>query len=105
MALDVIKNFDEGTSEYYIQPIGEIDIHTSNQFKSILLEALEEKQSDLVVDGENLDYIDSTGLGVLISALKKSQEIKKEIKVVNLKPSIKKLFSLTSLDKVFKIEG
>lgn len=105
MALDVIKNFDEGTREYYIQPIGEIDIHTSNQFKGILIDAIEEKRSDLVVDGENLDYIDSTGLGVLISALKKSQEVDKEIKVINLKPSIKKLFSLTSLDKVFKIEG
>lgn len=105
MALDVIKDFNDNTKEYYIQPIGEIDIHTSTQFKNILLEAINEKQSNLVVDGENLDYIDSTGLGVLISALKKSQEIEKEIKVVNLKPSIKKLFSLTSLDKVFKIEG
>lgn len=105
MALDVIKSFDEETKKYYIQPVGEIDIHTSNQFKKILIDAIDEKQSDLLVDGENLDYIDSTGLGVLISALKKSQEISKEIRVINLKPSIKKLFSLTSLDKVFKIEG
>lgn len=105
MALDVIKNFNSDQKEYYIQPVGEIDIHTSNQFKNILIEAIDEKKSNLVVDGENLEYIDSTGLGVMISALKKSQEIGKEIKVINLKPNIKKLFSLTSLDKVFKIEG
>ncbi len=58
-------------------PRGEIDIYTSTEFKDIIVDKTKEKQSDILIDGEKLDYLDSTGLGALISILKMAKKMKK----------------------------
>ena len=104
MSLDIKKEYCEEKNKWVITPIGEVDIYTSPKFKEFLSELIIEKESDLLIDGIKLDYIDSTGLGVLISALKKLKEKNKNIYISNVKPNIRKLFDITSLDKVFIIE-
>lgn len=103
MSLEIIKNFDDNQEAWIIQLIGELDIYTAPNFKETLIEALDERMGDVIINGESLSYIDSTGLGVLISALKKAKENNRSISIKKIKPNIKKLFSLTSLDKVFLI--
>lgn len=104
MSIEINKKFDESLESWVIDIIGELDIYTSPKFKEVLIEALEEKMSNIIINGESLSYIDSTGLGVLISALKKVKENNKTITIKSIKPNIKKLFDLTSLDKVFLIK-
>lgn len=104
MGLQINKNFDEKLNHWKVVPIGEIDIYTSEDFKDILLKLIEEKNIDIKIIGTSLDYIDSTGLGVLISVLKQMKEQGTTIIISDIKPSIKKLLELTSLDKVFTIE-
>lgn len=103
--MEINKVFNEKLEAWVIDIIGELDIYTSPKFKEILLEALDEKMSNIIINGESLSYIDSTGLGALISVLKKVKEYEKTITIKNIKPNIKKLFDLTSLDKVFILEG
>ncbi|HOK49839.1 MAG TPA: STAS domain-containing protein [Sedimentibacter sp.] len=86
-----------------IRPIGEVDIYTSPELKNSVLSLIEDKKTDIVIDGESLDYIDSTGLGVLMCIYKKLQEKNLNFKIVNLKPNIYKLFDITGLNKVFDI--
>lgn len=105
MALEVKKNFNEEKESWIIYPIGELDIYTSPNFKETLKEVIEEKKVDITIDGRDLDYIDSTGLGVLIGALKNLKEYNKNIIVTNIKPNIKKLFDITGLNKVFIVKG
>lgn len=88
-----------------IKPIGEVDIYTSPELKNKIYELIEQKNQDLIINGEQLDYIDSTGLGVIMGIYKKLQEKSLNIKVVNLKPNIYKLFDITGLNKVFNIQG
>jgi anti-sigma B factor antagonist len=104
VSLDIEVKFNEKENAWVIIPVGEIDIYTSPKIKEILFESLEEKNSNILIDGEKLDYIDSTGLGVLISILKKVRESENHIKIINLKSNIRKLFDITGLDKVFIIE-
>ena len=104
MGLEVLKEFNSGNNQWEVTPQGEIDIYTSADFKKILLELLEEKNTDIKIIGTSLDYIDSTGLGVLISVLKQMKEDERTIIITDIKPSIKKLLELTSLDKVFTIK-
>ena len=104
MGLEVIKKLDSDRNEWIVKPIGEIDIYTSADFKNILLKLIEEKNTDINIVGTSLDYIDSTGLGVLISVLKQMKESDTSIIITEIKPSIKKLLELTSLDKVFTIK-
>lgn len=87
-----------------IMPIGEVDIYTSPELKSLIYELIEEKNIDLVINGEKLEYIDSTGLGVLMGIYKKLQEKNLNIQITNLKPNIYKLFDITGLNKVFNIQ-
>ncbi len=104
MGLEVLKKFDSESNKWEVTPQGDIDIYTSSDFKDVLLELLEEKNTDIKIIGTSLNYIDSTGLGVLISVLKQMKEDDKTIIIENIKPSIKKLLELTSLDKVFTIK-
>ena len=52
----------------------------------------------------NLDYIDSTGLGVLIGALKVLKANQKKISLHGLKPSVYKVFTITSLTQLFEVK-
>lgn len=88
-----------------VKPIGEVDIYTSPDLKNKVFELIENKKLDMVINGEKLEYIDSTGLGILMSIYKKMQENSLNIKILNLKPNIYKLFDITGLSKVFDIQG
>jgi len=104
MALNILMNFDEINNRWLVEPEGEIDIYTSPELKEELSKALDDKKADIVIDGEKLEYIDSTGLGTLISILKITKENNNKIYITNIKPNIRKLFDITELDKVFVIE-
>ncbi len=65
----------------------------------------DEKILDMKINLENLDYIDSTGLGAMIGVLKKLKTDNKEIYIINPKSNVKKIFTITGLDKIFKVEG
>jgi anti-sigma B factor antagonist len=83
---------------------GEVDIYTSQKLKDRLYSIIDTAQSDLKIDCRNLNYIDSTGLGIFVATLKKAKQYSRSIHLYNLKESIKKLFLITGLDKLFIIE-
>ncbi|MGI5849904.1 MAG: STAS domain-containing protein [Christensenellales bacterium] len=97
-------NYNEVLNEWDVHLYGEVDIYNADSLKSELHSLIDEKKADIVLDCTNLKYIDSTGLGVLVSALKKVKEAERRISIVNLKPYIAKIFVLTGLDNVFTIE-
>jgi anti-sigma B factor antagonist len=101
MSLEIEKKIQDDIIE--IKPIGEVDIYTSPELKNKIFALIEERNTDIIIDGECLEYIDSTGLGVLMSIYKKMQENNLNFKIVNLKSNIYKLFDITGLNKVFNI--
>lgn len=102
MLLDA--NYDENNNRWDVNLYGEVDIYNADSLKNELQSLIVEKSADIVLDCTNLKYIDSTGLGVLVNALKKVEETKNSIRIINLKPYIAKIFTLTGLDKIFVIE-
>lgn len=105
MSLDVKISKVSEKNDIEVKPVGEVDIYTSPEFKKKIIEIIETKTLNIVINGEELEYIDSTGLGALMSILKKVKENDLNIKIINLKPSIYKLFDITGLNKVFNIEN
>ncbi|HPD01310.1 MAG TPA: STAS domain-containing protein [Acetivibrio sp.] len=83
---------------------GEVDIYTSQELKENLYNIVDANKTDLIIDCRELNYIDSTGLGIFVGALKKAKEHDKKMVITGLKDNIKKLFIITGLDKVFTIE-
>ena len=80
---------------------GEVDIYTSQGLKEKLYEVVESNKADLVIDCTDLNYIDSSGLGILIGTLKKAKSYGRNVYLNNMKDNIRKLFSITGLDKLF----
>ncbi|MGE5613490.1 MAG: STAS domain-containing protein [Bacillota bacterium] len=82
---------------------GEVDIYTARQFKEKLYNIVDKSEKDIIVDLGQLNYIDSTGLGIFVGALKKARLNGRNIRIENTKDNIKKLFTITGLDKLFMI--
>lgn len=102
--MNLKEKFNVDTKEWHISLDGEIDIYNAPKLKEKLHKLIEQHSGDFILDCENLKYIDSTGLGVLISALRKVKEYDGKISIVKLKPYIHKIFIITGLDKIFTIE-
>lgn len=105
MSLNTLINIDKNDHLIIIMPEGDMDIYSSSQFRDQVLNSYSEEKMDLLIDGEKLQYIDSTGLGALIGILKTIKEDDKKIYLSNIKPNIRKLFDITELDKLFIIRG
>ncbi|MFL1470756.1 STAS domain-containing protein [Paraclostridium bifermentans] len=84
---------------------GELDVDGADKVKTHLNSLIEEQPVDIKMDFTNLEYIDSTGLGALIGVLKRLKVNDKDIYVLNARKNVKKIFSITGLDKIFKVEG
>lgn len=98
LSISANNNMAEGVWEF--QLIGEIDISNAQDFKKRLDAAFEETKQNVVIDLAKLDYIDSTGLGVIISAYGAMKEEGFTIKVLNPKDNVKKLLNISGLDKI-----
>ena len=82
---------------------GDLDINSNKEFKEKVNSVQGVKK--IIVNCENLSYIDSTGLGAFISIYKHIKANGEKLVITGLKPHIKKIFLITDLDKVFEIEG
>lgn len=83
---------------------GEFDIFNAQEARVQILEQYEKEKGDIVLDFSNVSFMDSTGLGVLISLQKTVEEDEHAIKIINVDNKIKKIFVITELDKVFGVE-
>lgn len=82
---------------------GDIDLATAPALRELLEEKLEQGYSDIVVDLTDVTFLDSTGLGVLVAALKKCREVDGDLRLVITEPRILKLFAITGLQDTFTI--
>lgn len=83
---------------------GEIDIACAPEFKRKLNELVGNGENDIELLCGGLTYIDSTGLGILVGALKKVKDHQNNIYIYQLRDNIRKLFRITGLDSVFILE-
>jgi anti-anti-sigma factor len=87
-----------------IRPQGSINAANSLEFERDLTAVLTRGGSTvLLVDLEAIEFLDSAGLMALISALKVAQNLKWSFSLCSISPSLRIIFELTQLDKVFEI--
>jgi len=80
---------------------GEIDVYTAPRLRQALIDLVEGGAKDIVVDMERVDFLDSTGLGVLVGGLKRVKSNEGDLKLVVTQDRIMKIFDITGLAKVF----
>ncbi len=82
---------------------GEIDVYTAPKLREQIVELVEEGRYDLVVDMQRVEFLDSTGLGVLVGGLKRVRAHDGSLRLVCSQERILKIFRITGLTKVFPI--
>ena len=86
-----------------IEVAGEIDVYTAHGLREKLSELIDSEHRELVVDLRGVGFMDSTGLGVLVGALKRVRTNEGDLALVCTGPRILKVFEITGLTKVFAI--
>ena len=82
---------------------GEIDVYTAPKLRDGLVELINSGHYHLVIDLEGVDFLDSTGLGVLVGALKRVRSHQGTLALVCTQERLLKIFRITGLAKVFPI--
>ena len=82
---------------------GEIDVYTAPKLRDKVTELVGEGHYNLVIDMENVEFLDSTGLGVLVGGLKKVRAHDGSMEIVCNQDRLLKIFRITGLAKVFTI--
>lgn len=81
-----------------------MDAHNSEDLKTRMLALIEEGGVDLVVDLRDVRFIDSSGLGVLLSAYKKAKLNNGKLTLTGLQSQVQSTFEMTRLNRVFEIK-
>jgi anti-sigma B factor antagonist len=82
---------------------GEVDVYTSPRLKQEMVDLLNKGITRLVIDLSAVEYLDSTGLGVLIGGLKRARERDGDLRLICDNLRILRIFEITGLTKIFDI--
>lgn len=84
---------------------GELDHHTSDKVREQVSAAIEKHQiQKLVLDLEGLNFMDSSGLGVILGRYKQIKQLNGEMVVCSISPSVERLFNMSGLFKIIGME-
>ena len=86
-----------------IEAEGQLIVGNRQELKQLVLDAIDKGAKKVLVDFARTGYIDSSGLGVLVSLAKKIREGGGDLRLANLNDDLQTLFELTKLDTLFQI--
>lgn len=84
---------------------GEVDLASAPQLRRGIYELIDQGHHRVAVDLSGVEFMDSTGLGVLIGALKRLRESGGSMVLAGIRPAVSRVFEITGLDRIFTIHG
>lgn len=90
-------------NEVHVALNGSIYVEEATAMREKLIEYIEKGHKRLVISMQKVDYIDSSGLGVLVAVQKRVVQHGGSVAIKGLQGMVKELFELTRLTKVFEI--
>ncbi|BCA79644.1 STAS domain-containing protein [Desulfuromonas sp. AOP6] len=100
----MILNIEDKGAVVFIEIKEErLDAHNSSDLKAQMLNLFEEGKNDIVVDLGEVRFVDSSGLGALVSGFKNASARNGNLKLCGLQPQVRSMFELTRLHRVFEI--
>ncbi|MCU6710815.1 STAS domain-containing protein [Paenibacillus sp. J5C_2022] len=92
----------ESQGRYLLKLSGELDLAVVPQLQAALDRVLKRTDVALVLDMKNITYIDSTGIGIIVSILKTRHSIQAPFYVRNIPERVRRLFDMTGLSGYLK---
>lgn len=81
----------------------DFSVDEATEFRGKVYQLISNGEKHFVLDFSSCEFVDSTGLGVLVGIHKKCMELNGSLELCSINPKVMKLFNLTRLDQVFKI--
>ncbi len=103
MSGNLLMSVQKDKDRIIVKLSGEVDIYSVPDFKESLYKVVEEESLDVELECAELTYIDSSGLGILVGALKRVKQNGNKVYISMLRDNVRKLFLITGLDKVFEL--
>ena len=82
---------------------GELDAHTAAELEAAIQKCQQDKTLHILVNGANLMYISSAGLGVFMAYIEEIRELGGDIKIAALQPKVFNVFDLLGFPMLFDI--
>ncbi|HEY1134118.1 MAG TPA: STAS domain-containing protein [Nocardioides sp.] len=101
--MDLTLATSEADGKTIVAVGGEIDVYTAPRLRDRITELVAAGTYDLVIDMEAVEFLDSTGLGVLVGGLKKVRAHNGSLQLICSQDRLLKIFRITGLAKVFVI--
>jgi len=99
-----MKIFEKRENDICIlSPVGRLDVNTSELFREHLLRVIAAGTKNIIIDCQNLDYISSGGLRVVLEGAKKIWQIEGKLVLCSLKDYLKEVFEITQFDTLLPI--
>jgi anti-sigma B factor antagonist len=95
----------EGADTAVLSLAGEIDVANVAQVRSAAVELLERGATSLIVDLSAIEYIDSSGMGMLVGLKKRLADSNGNITIVGVGGRVKRVFEVTGLERIFTLSG
>ena len=99
-----LSSESHGARTHVIHVKGEIHVTTAQEFSQRLDDAISQDATAVVLDLTEVEFIDSTGLSVLLNGLRKVTRQRGRMALVCTNPTVLRLFEITRLDTTFDIE-
>ena len=101
--MDLGINVSKSESGTVVATTGELDVHSAGSLEQALQDLIGQGDSTLVLDLTGLEFLDSTGLGVMVKALTWAQDAGGSLRVVADDEKITKVFTITGLDQALSL--
>ena len=88
-----------------VVPRGELDMAAAEPLREALGELVDKGRTRLVLDLAGVGYIDSAGIGALVSGLKRARAVGGDLRLCGLGHDVRAIFALTRLDRAMVIES
>lgn len=82
---------------------GEVDVYSAGMLREEIIRQVDAGEYDIVVDLSEVDFLDSTGLGVLVGGLKRVKPHDGQLGIICRQEKILRIFRITGMDKIFPI--
>ncbi len=102
---DLIREARQEGSEVFCTIAGEIDLHTSPELRTELLDILQKTAAkNLTLDLSNVPYMDSSAIAVMVEALQRLRKLGGSVALTHLQPRVKGLLEIARLNTIFTIK-
>ena len=99
----IIKDVQEKDGAVIISLAGEIDMKCSSELRGKFMEIFKRKPAVLIVDMTKVEFMDSSGLAILVETLKWCRQNDSRLKLVGMVQTVRSIFEISRLDSIFQI--